>query len=242
MTALAAACSLVTACGGGGGDGGDSPQPPTGPTGYAMVRPTTGTTSVYAVTSVDDLGTTVQTSYRDVVQSVASDGSYTLHRDDPTNSGGTVDGVNIMQPPAVLGFTAAGRQATVQVDGGSPLCTFVPQDAGEALPLTIGETFTDTVAENCDSSIAATFATSGSVVDSESITVAAGTFAALKLAYTITRDGPQGSHAVTTGTKWVDPAHSFFTIKDVSTTTQLPSVYYPHYVTSSTIELQSRTY
>lgn len=142
----------------------------------------------------------------------------------------------------MLGFTAAGRQATIQVDGGSPLCTFAPQDAGEALPLIIGEAFTDTLVEICASQAAAASATIGSVVDSENITVAGGTLAALKVSYTITRDGPQGSHAVTTGTKWVDPAHSFFTIKDVSTTTQLPSVYFSHYVTSSTIELQGRTY
>src|SRR5579862_6133920 len=96
MTALAAACSLMTACGGGGGDGGanGSPPPPSGPTGYPMVRPTPGTTSVYAETSVDDVGTSMQTSYRDVVQSVASDGSYKLHRDDPTGSGAIVDGVD----------------------------------------------------------------------------------------------------------------------------------------------------
>jgi hypothetical protein len=238
MAAVIAAGSFMAACGGGGGGA----TTPGGPTSWPMVAPTVGATSVYGVTSIDYTTSTVLTSYRDQVTRVDGDGTYAIYRDDPTNSGATVNGIDYSLAPATLDFDAQGRETGFDIASTGAACTFTPLDSGHALPWTVGQAFTDSVSETCGGGpVSITYATTGTVASLESVTVAAGTFQALKIQATETNDTPDGYHVVTTVSKWVDPQHSFFTLREVDLTTTTPTSAY-HYVQSRTVELQSRTY
>lgn len=238
IAALAAACALVAGCGGGGGD--DTGPPTTQPTSYPMVKPTVGATSVYTVTSVDDLNTTVVTSYRNQVASVAADGSYAIDRDDPSNSGAAVNGIDYHTYPTVYAFSATGRETSIASASTGTGCTVAALDAGHAVPWTIGQTFTETDGMTCTQNTDYTLAFTGSVSALESVTVPAGTFNALRMDIAETSATPDGEHVATTITLWVDPQHSFFTIKEVDVTTMTPAPA-RHYVVTRTTELQSRT-
>jgi hypothetical protein len=138
------------------------------------------------------------------VTTVNSDGSFSYSETVP---GGTVTGPNFM--PGDYSVDSSGHILRATLNSGTPgaiSCTDSPRGSGPAFPLTVGMKWNSTyqsgpvlpvpvvtpgepiyMITGC-SFAAANYMETGSVTDVESITVAAGTFTAVKLKSTISWD------------------------------------------------------
>ncbi|MGN6528411.1 MAG: hypothetical protein ACTHL8_18635 [Burkholderiaceae bacterium] len=235
---------LLAACGGGGGDGntgGASGQPPAGATTYTQTTPVAGATDVFSITSVDDSNNTVTVGYTQRVASVTGPHSYVLTQVDPSNDSPVVNGVNYHFNATTITYDQGSETSLTDTSAGGTVqdCTFALQSGGHPNPWWVGQAYSYAVQENCTPGDLRSIAESGTVAALEQVTVPAGTFTALKLqaSETWVENGQTVDEQIT---RWVDPAHSFFTIKTVTTYTRSGNVP-AHYVTSQTVELQSRT-
>jgi hypothetical protein len=196
------------------GCGGGSSGPPS----YGFVTPAMNSQRTYAVTDTNPTSTSVNTVIR-TVTSVNPDGSFSYSETVP---GGTVSGPNFM--PGDYSVDSTGHILRATLNPGTPgaiSCTDSPRGSGPVFPLTVGMGWNSTyqsgpvlpvpvvtpgnqiyVITGC-SFAAANYTETGSVTDVESITVAAGTFIAVKLKSTISWDiCPAGCTA--TLTEWRD--------------------------------------
>lgn len=241
IAVVCAACSILCACGGDDG----TQAPPAGTTTYPEVVPTLGSVDAFVVANIDDSGNAIATAYEEHVTAVGGDGSYQLSQYDPGNQTLTVNGITYHYNPTVRDYggstTNDGQETGYTVtlaSGGTVACTVAIQSGGHPRPWYVGQTWTVNYGVTCGSSTTA-YVETGSVDAAESITLPAGTFNALKNSSSTTWTTATGENIVEHSTAWVDPAHSFFTLKRViayQRTGNLPT----HYVTSQTIELQSR--
>jgi hypothetical protein len=244
LAMTAAAVSCVAACGGSNDGAGTGPDtPPAGATTYAQGTPAVGATDVFVTAKVDESANTINGSFTQRVASVGADGSYTLTQLDPSGTALVVNGIDYHFDPATLNFDGQGHETSVDVtleNGATQACTFTPQSGGHASPWWVGQSYAQTVQENCTPGSLELLTLSGAVVALESVTVPAGTFMALKLQSTESWTDANGQSVTENVIHWVDPAHSLFTIK-----TQISyirgGVVPAHHVNSQTIELQSRS-
>lgn len=237
--AIFALGGLLAGCG--GGSGADPGQPAQGSTTYEPGTPVTGATDVFKITSVDDSNNTIVVGYTQQVQSVSGAHSYILTQADPTNASPVVDGVNYHFNATTLTFVDGRETAASDTSEGGTLqnCTFTLQSGGHAAPWWVGQTFALSVQESCTPGDLRSINESGTVAALEQVTVPAGTFNALRLQTTEvwTENGQTVTEQIT---HWVDPARWFFTIKTVTSFSRSGNVP-SHYVTSRTVELQSRS-
>jgi len=237
--AICALGGLAAACGGGGSSA--PGQPGQNVTTYEPGTPVIGATDVFKITSVDDSNNTTVVGYTQQVQSVSGTHSYVLTQADPSNNTAIVDGIDYHFNAATLTFEQ-GRETALSdtsESGAVQDCVFVPQSGGHPSPWWVGQSFSVSTQETCTPGGVRVVNADGTVAALEQVTVPAGTFDALRLQVTEvwTANGETITKQVT---HWVDPAHWFFTIKTVASFTRSGNVP-AHYVTSQTVELQSRS-
>ena len=196
---------------------------------------------MFKVTSIDDSNNTIVVGYTQQVQSVSGAHSYVLTQADPSNDTPIVDGVDYHFNASTLNFDD-GREASLSdanESGAVQNSTFTAQSGGHPSPWWVGQTFTLATQESCTPGDTFVLTQTGTVAALEQVTVAAGTFSALRLQTTesYTENGQNVTEQVT---HWVDPARYFFTIKTSIVFTRTGNVP-AHYVTSRTTELQSRS-
>ncbi len=245
QVALAAACTALAACGGNGDE--VSSHPPAGVTAYPQVDPIVGSLDTFSVATVDDAGNTIARGYEERVTAVGGNGagSYELVQDDPSNQTVTVDGLTYHFDPvdrkyggAAANYNLASTKETLP-DNSELTCTTSVQSGGHPRPFYVGQTWTTRYTVTCGST-ATTYTDTGSVDAVESVTVAAGTFTALRTHGSTSWMTAGGESVVEQYQAWVDPAHAFFTLKNV-TTYQRTGTVPAHYVASQTYELLSRS-
>ena len=240
--AICALGSLLAACGGGGsGDGPATGQPPTGTTTYTPGTPVVGGTDMFAITSVDDSNNTIVVGFTQQVQSVSGPHSYVLTQADPSNASAIVNGVDYHFDATTQTYDQGRETALTATSAGGTVqnCTFTLQSGGHPAPWWVGQNFTSAAQESCTPGDIRSISVNGTVAALEQVTVPAGTFSALRLQTTEvwTENGQTVTEQIT---HWVDPAHWFFTVKTLITFTRSGNVP-AHYVTSQTVELQSRS-
>ena len=240
--AAAAACALLASCGGNGGD--DNPGPPAGAQTFPQVAPNVGSLDFFAVVTTDEAGNDIVRGYEERVTKSGSDGSYELAQDDPGAGSVTVNGVLYRYDPTVRDFGgsstnyAQAKSVTTLPDTTTPTtCTY--QGGGHPRPLFVGQTWSTSYTVSCDGGTVTTYTNTGGVDAVESIAVYAGNFTALRTHDTITWTTHDGEIVVETVQAWIDPAHAFFTLKNITTYTRTGTVPV-HHVVSTTTELQSR--
>ena len=235
-----AACALLASCGGNGSD--DASGPPPGAQTFPQVAPTVGSLDTFAVVTVDEAGNEIVRGYEQRVTQAGSDGSYELAQDDPGAGSVTVNGVLYRYDPTVREFGgkdanyAQAKSVTTLPDGTTTTCTY--QGGGHPRPLYVGQTWSTRYTVTCGGTVTP-YANTGGVDAVETIAVHGGNFTALRTHDTITWTTHDGENVVENVQAWIDPAHSFFTLKNVTTYARTGTVP-THYVVSTTSELQSR--
>lgn len=212
MQRLATALILATtlsACGGGGGNqAGSSSTTPATPSAYTLTKQTVKDFQSYNVTWQPTGGASKNKQYWDtyVTTTVNADGSYTRAEVDNAGSDRTY-----------IDFTADG--ARKNVDRG---CNYVFTPAYARIPgtLAVGQTWEVNSLRTCvdDSKENTAINAKGSVVAIESITVAAGTFNAIKTIGTRSSTSKTGG-AVNEETCWRDTISGLELKCNVTTTT-----------------------
>ena len=234
-----AASAALAAC---GGSGGDEPGPPAGAPTFPQVAPTVGSLDTFAVVTTDEVGNQIVRGYEERVTASNSDGSYVLSQDDPSGSSVMVNGVLYRYDPTVRTFGGANanyaesKSVTTLPDGPPTTCTYA--GGGHPRPLYVGQTWTTSYEVKCGNTDTI-YTNTGGVDAVESIAVHAGNFTALRTHDTISWTTHDGENVVETVQSWIDPAHAFFTLKNITTYTRT-GVVPTHYVVSTTTELQSR--
>ncbi len=234
-----AAGAVLSAC---GGSGADDPGPPAGAQTFPQVAPTVGSLDTFATVTVDEAGNSIARGYEERVTKSGSDGSYELSQDDPSGQAITVDGVLYRYDPTVRDYGGAStnyaqtKSVTTPPDGAPAICTY--SGGGHPRPLYVGQAWTTHYEVKCGNTDTI-YTNTGGVDAVESITIAAGTFTALRTHDTITWTTHDGEDVAEDVQSWIDPAHSFFTLKNITTYTRT-GIVPAHHVVSSTAELQSR--
>jgi hypothetical protein len=173
-TAIAA---TVVGCGGGSSNS----------TSYGFVPPAMASEQTYVVTDVNPTSTSVNTVIQ-TVTTVNPDGSFSYHEDVPP--GVAINGPNYL--PGDYADDNGGHLLTFTPNGQGTPCTAGPRGPGPVFPVTVGQNWQWQYSYTCVPSNLPPIATpdpthteSGSVTGIESVTVPAGTFAAVKLQSTI---------------------------------------------------------
>ncbi len=185
------------------GCGGES----SGPTAsYAFAPPPMSSQRTYAVTDVNPTSTSVNTVIQTVTK-VNPDGSFSYHEDVPP--GIPINGPNYQ--PGDYTDDSSGHLLTFTPIVGFP-CTATPRGPGPIFPVTVGEKWQWMYGYLCapPGSLVPVplYTETGSVADIESITVPAGTFAAVKLQSTITwQTGLCNGGCTETLTLWLSVAN-----------------------------------
>ena len=246
IAAIAALGSCLVACGGNGDDDASTgpTTPPAGTTTYPTVTPKVGATESFVTTRVDNSNNTVNGTYTERVASANADGSYAIQTNDPTGSVVTVDGITYRYNPTLSNYDTDAHLASEAItlaNGSTQNCAYTTV-SGEFSPYPswVGQGWAATRQESCTPGTVETIVESGSVQALESVTVPAGTFTALKSTSVQTWTDANGQNITETTVHWSDPAYSLFTIKTIVTYVRSGNVP-THYVTTDTIELQSRS-
>ena len=188
----------VAGCGGGSSSG---------PPSYGFVTPLMNSQRTYAVTDTNPTSTSLNIVIR-TVSAVNSDGSFSYSE---SVQGGTVNGPNFI--PGDYSADSTGRLLSATFNpgtAGAKTCTDSPHGPGPVFPLTVGATWQSTYVVTCGSGTPATYTEMGSVVDTETVTVTAGTFTAVKVRSTISLDICPGicpGPSTETLTEWLDAAN-----------------------------------
>jgi hypothetical protein len=194
--ALGAAVVTSAACGGGS----------RGTAAAAVARfvaPSPNSAKTSSVTDIDFISTSTN-SIVQTITGVNADGSFSFT--DTIAPGTTVSGTHFR--PSASTADADGHVLSVTYNPGTSnavTCTYSPHGPGPDFPLIVGATWQLTYTRTCGTQAPVTYMQTGSVVDTETVTVPAGTFASVKLQSTI--QWPIGPGSVTEAvTRWVDAA------------------------------------
>lgn len=178
--------TMLTGCGGGGNA--DAPAATSEAT-YIFVRPNPGAHLVYAQNLTDNLNNTVKRTMVQDVTSVHADGSFTLHEEDPTHNRIVSGSIDQSLYPTDVQYNASGQPTSWVVTpatGATVSCAVSQGNTGAPSPMTAGQGWTENYIESCGTGSGTAYAQSGTFAGVETITVAAGTFSAFKLTYTVT--------------------------------------------------------
>lgn len=238
-----AACLLISAllAGCGGGGGADAPAGTSAAT-YTFVRPKTGAHLVYAQKLADNLNNTVNRTMVQNVTSVNADGSFTVHEEDPSHNRIISGSVDQSLYPTDYQYNASGQPTSWVVTpatGAAVSCTVTQGNPGAPSPMTAGQGWTVNYLETCGTGAGTAFAQSGTLAGLETITVAAGTFSALKFTSAVTRT-VNGTTRTETVSRWRDASGANSrTLKSASVFTYSGATPAAGALVSETHELQS---
>jgi len=232
--ALTLAVGLV-GCGGGGDGSGSG-----GATSYAFVPPVLNSTRVYDETVVDNSNNSIAISYMVTVTTLASSGNI-IEQQQSIQSSPTVNGTNYTVPTETVTYNNGGRETGytyTESDGNPGSCAYAPYEGGVMPPITVGQAWQLNYTRTCNANSPIAYTQSGTVVDVESVTVAAGTYMALKLQSTIVWTDANGTIHTETSTNWLDTA-TFHSVKQSETFVLSGTAPTEGYAVSREIELQS---
>ena len=101
-------------------------------------------------------------------------------------------------------------------NGTAVTCTYNPHSSGPNFPLSVGETWSMQFTASCNGGTATSYTQNGSVVDVETVTVAAGTFTTVRLQSTVTWTDAHGTTHTETVTNWRDVKTMFAVKQSIS--------------------------
>ena len=204
LWAIAFISVLAEGCGGGGGGGNETGTAAT----YSFAAPKVNSQRIYAYSTVDSLNSTINQTVRDTITSVASDGSFTFVRDDPTGNSYDVNGTSYTTRTDLITENRSGQTLSDSYSaGGVPVtCKVAPHGAGPDYPVSVGQTWSLSYAVTCGTAVPTSYAEAGSVIGVEAVTVPAGTFSAVKTQSTSTSTDPSGTTRTESITTWRDIA------------------------------------
>jgi len=213
ISILAAGCG-----GGGGGSSSAAPTPTPSATTYNYVAPTLNSQLTFARTIVDNANNTINQTVVEKVTAINADGSVVTQSEDPNHNSITVDGTLYSVPTATTNSNGSGQvtSETRTSEGTTVTCTYTPHAAGPGYPFVIGDTWSSSWNETCGTRMPITYTQTGSIVNTESITVPAGTYNVIKLQSTVSWTDGNGTTHTDSRTTWkeIAPGHSHTTIKE----------------------------
>jgi hypothetical protein len=174
---------------------------------YGFVTPAVNSTRSYSETITDNASNIIDVGFSDTVTAVNPDGTYVVLSEDPSHQTVIVDGTDYAIVTETGQFDSSGHETSfsyVAADGSQVTCTYDPHGDGPDFPLSIGATWTLQFTYACGSQVPVTYSQQGTVVDLESVTVPAGTYATVKLQSTVTWTDVQGITRTQTISNWRD--------------------------------------
>jgi hypothetical protein len=208
---------------------------------YNFVTPEVNSQRTYSRAIVDNFNNTINETLTDTVASVNADGSYVVMEEDPNHNSVTVAGTLYSIPTETVNVNDSGQTTAYSYlapNGTTITCTYAPHAAGPDFPLMIGQTWTLAFSRTCASNPSVSYAQTGSVVDVEPVSVAAGTFSALKLQSTLTWTDLNGTTRTQNITNWRD-VNTMFSVKESVSTAYSGTMPSKGYAVTSETELQS---
>jgi hypothetical protein len=186
-----AALSLLSACGGGADAG--SASTAGAAANYTFVPPKTGAHLVYTDKLVDNL------------TAVGSDGSFTVHEEDPSHDTYVSGATDLTVYPTDFHYNAISQPASWVISRPAQTirCASSEGGAGAPSPLALGAGWSTHWTETCGAGAGTAYTQSGTLAGIETITVAAGTFKAYKFIASTTRT-INGITRTETSTRWRD--------------------------------------
>ena len=171
-------------------------------TAYQFITPALGSQNTYADTQVDNLNNTLKRSIVSTVVAVNADGSYRSTSVDP--SGDTVGSGTVDQTfyPTAYSLNNAGQETAQQTTRPGNVvvsCAADPHDAGPPAPLSVGQHWSFSYTPCAGAPV---FTQAGVLVDTETVTVPAGTFSAYKFQSSLTWTTAGGSAVTETISHW----------------------------------------
>jgi hypothetical protein len=223
----------VVGCGGGGGSSSSTTGTTTSAsTIYNFVTPTLNTRHTFARTIVDNSNNTINQTIVETVTAVNQDGTFVFVREDPNHNSITVGGRNYSIPTSTNYTNSSGQDTyyTYSENNSLVTCTYNPHAAGPTYPFSVGATWSSSWNFSCGSNAPINYTQNGTVVDTESITISAGTFTTFKLQSTISWTNANGTTYTDARTTWKDVNGSHTTIKEqdsYTTSGTTPAIGYP---------------
>ena len=212
---FSATVAVMTCLGGcsGGGSGSSA-------TTYDYAAPQLNSQRTYTRTIVDNAKNTINQTIVDTVTAVNNDGSSVVESEDPTHNFITVDGTNYSVPTEIANENNSGQETSyteTSTDGSALTCTLTPHGAGPGYPAAVGESWSSSWNVSCGNSTPIHYTQTGTIVDTESITVPAGTFTAFKLQSTISWTNAEGTTYTDSRITWRDVHSSHAVIEEQDT-------------------------
>lgn len=236
---------FVVGCGSGGGSSSSTPTPTLVTPTYNYVAPTLNTQRTLARTIVDNSGNTINETVVDTVTAVNADGSYVIQQDDPTHNAITLNRTIYSVPTETITVNGSGQDSSeTHLSSGVPVtCTYTPHAAGPNFPLAVGDTWSSSWNVTCGSNTPVAYTQNGSIVETESITVPAGTYTAIKLQSTVSWTDVEGTTHTDSRTTWKDvaPDHARTTIKEQDSYSLSGTVPANGYAVTVTLVLQNQS-
>lgn len=217
---LSSVAALAACGGGGGGSSTPSSSTPSSTTTYNFVPPTLNASAVYALTTVDNSNNTINQVFDTQVTIVNSDGSFVEHVEDPTHNAITANGTSYAVPTQDINVNNVGFEisyTSTPPNGVTTSCTYTPHGSGPNHPFAVGDSWSSSWNLICGSAAPVAYSQTGTVMDTETITVPAGTFSAIKLQSTISWTDLNGTTHTDARTTWKDVNGSHLKIKEVDT-------------------------
>lgn len=169
---------------------------------YKFITPAANSQSTYADTIVDNLNNTLNRTIVSTVVAVNADGSYRSTSVDPSGDSVTSGTVDHTFYPTTFALNNAGQETSETVTRPGNVvttCTSNSHDAGPPTPLAIGQSWAFSYIPCAG---APTFAQTGVLVDTESVTVPAGTFTAYKFQSILSWTTADGTSVTETISHW----------------------------------------
>lgn len=230
---------VVSGCGG-SSQTSDSQSSGSGPS-YSRIPPTVGATATYMETTIDNANNTIQQTFTDTVTDVNADGSFIEQQQGEGNQSAIVNGTNYSVLTETIALDDSGRTTsyTYTNAAGVPVtCVEAPHGLGPSFPLVVGASWSLSYALSCDGNTPVTYTQQGTIEPAETVTVAAGTFSAIKLHSTVIWTDANGTTHTETLSNWRDVV-SLASVKQTYTITISGTVPSAGYAVSVDRELQT---
>jgi len=184
--------TAVSGCGG-SSQSQDSQAGGSGPS-YAWIPPTVGATATYLETTIDNSNNRIQQTFTETVTGVNPDGSFTEQQQGEGNQSAIVDGTNFSVLTETIELDDSGRTTSYTYTNAAGLpetCVEAPHGLGPSFPLVVGASWSLSYSLSCNGGTPISYTQQGTIEPAESVTVAAGTYSAIKLESTVvwTLDG-----------------------------------------------------
>jgi len=208
---------------------------------YAWVAPPLNRTLSFTLRTIDNSSNTIDQRYTETVTSVNADGSFTQLQQGQGNQTAIVNGTNYSVLTETIDLDDSGRTTSYSYTNAAGVlvtCVEAPHGLGPSFPLRVGASWSLSFTISCNGSTPITYTQQGAVDAPESVTVAAGTFSAIKLLSTVVWTDPNGTTHTETLTNWRDVV-TLVSVQETTAVTISGTVPTVGYAVSSDRELQT---